>query len=76
MKINDEININSIQFQFKASVLHLGSRLSGHYNTLIKYNDCFYLYNDAMIEKLENFEYSQFNENYELLLYIRKDYSD
>lgn len=74
LEINNEIEINSITFQFKAALLHFGSRLSGHYNSLIKHKDNYYLYNDAKIDELENFDYALFNENYELLLFIQKEY--
>lgn len=51
MNINNDIYIDTVCYEFKSSLLHLGSRLSGHYQVIIKNNDDFYLYDDAEVKK-------------------------
>lgn len=72
MNINNDIFIGEVCYEFRSSLLHLGSRLSGHYQIIIKNNDDFYLYDDAQVKKIENFQYSDYIEHYELLMYVRK----
>lgn len=49
----------------------MGGRDNGHYNTLIKYNNSVYLYDDSLIDKIENFKFSKYKEKYDLLMFIQ-----
>lgn len=69
--INEEIHIESTIFSFKCALLHNGGRNSGHYQVLLKHKNNFYLYNDALVSKIDGFQYSDFNEKYEMIMYVQ-----
>ena len=71
LNINDQIEVNSTFYNFKCALLHIGGRESGHYQVIVKNQNDFYLYNDALVTKLDNFHYSDFKEKYELIMYVR-----
>ena len=73
IEINDEININSITYRFKGAILHYGNRFSGHYKVINRYNDFFYIYSDSFIEKIDDFDFSDYSENYDILIYQKID---
>ena len=71
LDVNDIIEYESKRYKFKCSILHFGSRFCGHYKFLLNHNEEYYIYNDAFVEKVLDFQYSLFNENYDLLMYIQ-----
>lgn len=72
LDIKQNINIEDTNYMFKCALLHLGSRDEGHYIVICKYNNDFYMYNDAIVEKIENFRFENFNQNYDLIMYIKQ----
>ena len=69
MEVNQEIQLNSFKYAFKCPILHIGSRTSGQYKLLVNDGNDYYIYDDALINRIEDFNYSNFDENYELLMY-------
>lgn len=69
IQINEEIAVAQNTFRFKGAILHFDSRNSGHYQTLIRNEDGYYLYNDSSIEEIKHMDFEDFDENYDVLLY-------
>lgn len=70
LEINEVINLNTNIYELKCVLLHINGRNSGHYKVLMKHNNDYYMYSDAIVEKIEEFQFSDFNENYELFMYV------
>lgn len=67
--VTQEIKLNDHKYQFKGSILHYGPRNSGHYKTLIQNNGFYYLYSDSFIERYDDIIFSNYNENFDILMY-------
>ena len=72
LNINHIIEYEGKKYRFKCSILHFGSKFNGHYKMLLNHNEEYYLYNDALVEKIYDFDYSLFNGKYDLFMYIQE----
>ena len=63
LEVNPEILLGPKLYKFKCALLHCGSKLSGYFKVIIKYQNNLYIYSDAIIG---NFQFSNINEGYVL----------
>lgn len=68
MKMNDTYEINDKKYYYSCSVHHFGDTIGGHYMSVVKHNDTYYVFDDSTIG-ITN-EENVFNSNTSYILFF------